>query len=616
MSGRQHDARVRRSGSTAARPRRGTARGSSAVRLRLGFLVIAVVLSVFAGRLVQLQGLDPNSYAAMAAAEGTAVVTLPATRGEILDRDGEPLADSVAGLMIIADPQLTAAQAPALATLLARRLDLDYVETLERLRAPDSQFQYLARQLPAAQAQRVVDEATEAGFAGLTTRDDPLRTYPAKDVAANVLGFLGRPSESGRARPLAGLEATFGDWLAGQDGEARYQVGDGNRLPLGESTLEAPEDGEDLTTTLDANLQWYVQRSLRDTVRRAGGESGVAVVMDAGSGEVLALADHPTYDASDPEATPDEGLFKSRAATDVYEPGSVEKVLTMASLIDAGKITMDTRFTVPSQLPTDDGTVVHDYFEHDELRLTTAGVVAKSSNIGTVLAARRFEEGQLRSYLDDFGITRRTGVGLAGEPAGLLPSPAAWTTSTAARIAFGQSLSVTALQMTAAVNTIANGGVRVDPSIIEGSAVTDAGVTVGTEQATSRRVVSEEAARQTTLMMEQVLDPEAGVAPAAQVPGYRVAGKTGTAQRVNEDGFYDGSTTVSFGGFAPADDPRLTVYVAVHDPRAGSGGGSTAGPAFARMMGVALRHYGIPPTGSKPEEVATEWGPRDDNLTR
>ncbi len=205
---------MRRTGS----PRTGSSRGSTAVRLRIGFLVIAVVLSVFAGRLVQLQGLDPNSYAAMAAAEGTVTVTLPAARGDILDRNGEPLADSVEGLMIIADPLLTAAQAPALATLLARRLDLDYVETLERLRAEGSRFQYLARQVPAAQARGAVDEATEAGFPGLTTRDDPIRTYPAKDVAASVVGFLGRPSETGRARPLAGLEATFDDWLAGQDG--------------------------------------------------------------------------------------------------------------------------------------------------------------------------------------------------------------------------------------------------------------------------------------------------------------------------------------------------------------------------------------------------------------
>lgn len=602
-----------RSGDLGARP--AGARASAGFRLRVGFLVIAVVLSVFAGRLVQLQALDPGSYAAMAAAEGTVTVTLPAARGDILDRDGEPLADSVEGLMVIADPALTAAQAPALATLLARRLDLDYVETLERLRAEGSRFQYLARQVPAAQAHRVVDEATEAGFAGLTTRDDPIRTYPAKDVAANVVGFLGRPSESGRARPLAGLEATFGDWLAGQDGEARYQVGDGNRLPLGESTLEEPEDGRALTTTLDSNLQWYVQRVLRDTVRKAGGESGMAIVMDSSSGEVLALADHPTYDAGNPEATPDQGLYKSRAVTDIYEPGSVEKVLTMAALVDAGKVTLDTRFKVPGELATAD-TVVHDYFEHGMLRLTTAGIVAKSSNVGTVLAAERFERGQLQAYLKDFGIARRTGVGLAGEEAGLLPSPEAWTDATAARVAFGQSLSVNALQMTAAVNTIANGGVRVDPSVIAGSALSDAGATFGTEQATSRRVVSEEAARQTTLMMEQVLDPEDGVAPGAQVPGYRVAGKTGTAQRVNEDGVYDGSTTVSFGGFAPADDPRLTVYVAVHDPRAGSGGGSTAGPAFARIMGFALRHYGIPPTGSKPENVATQWRPGDDNLAR
>ncbi len=588
-----------------AGPRPGSTRGSTTFRLRVGFLLIALVLSVLAGRLVQLQGVDPRSYAAMAAAEGTVTVTLPAARGDILDRTGEPIADSVAGLMVIADPALTAAQAPALATLLARRLDLDYVETLERLRASGSRFQYLARQVPAAQARRVVDEATEAGFAGLTTRDDPIRSYPARDVAANVVGFLGRPSESGRARPLAGLESTFDQWLAGQDGRARYQVGDGNRLPLGDSTVEEPEDGRDLTTTLDGSVQWFAQRVLRDTVRRAGGESGVAVVMDTRTGEVLALADHPTYDAADPQATEDRSLYQSRAVTDVYEPGSVEKVLTVSSLVDAGKVTKETQFRVPGELPTSD-TVVHDWFEHGLLRMTTAGILARSSNIGTVLASRRFGHGQLRGYLEDFGYTRPTAVGLPGETRGMLPSPEAWTDATQARVAFGQSLSVSALQVTAAVNTIANGGVRVDPSLVRGSAVDDAGRTIGSDGATSQVVVSEEAARQTGLMMERVLDPEAGVAPSAAVPGYRVAGKTGTAQRV-VDGVYDGSTTVSFGGFAPADDPRLTVYVAVHDPRAGSGGGSTAGPAFSRLMGFALRHYGVPPTGTRPSRVATEW---------
>ncbi|HEY1116059.1 MAG TPA: penicillin-binding transpeptidase domain-containing protein, partial [Acidimicrobiales bacterium] len=226
--------------------------------------------------------------------------------------------------------------------------------------------------------------------------------------------------------------------------------------------------------------------------------------------------------------------------------------------------------------------------------------------VGTVLAADQFAAGQLRRYLTRFGLGQRTGIGLGGETKGIVPSGAGWTSQVGDRIAFGQSLSVNAVQMTAAVNTIANGGVRIDPSIVRGSATTDGGSTVGTDAATSRRVISKKAAHETMLMMERVIDPEAGVAPKAAVPGYRVAGKTGTAQRV-VDGRYDGSTSVSFAGFAPADDPRFTVYVVVHDPREGSGGGSVAGPAFSRLMSYTLRRYGVPPTGARPNQTPVEW---------
>ncbi len=582
-------------------------RGDANLRLRISFLVIAVVLSVFAGRLVQLQGLDPHSYAAMAAAEGTVTATMPATRGEILDRNGVPLADSVEGLMVVADPQLTAPNAAALATILSRRLDLDYFETLRRLQAQDSRFQYVARQVPADLASSVVDDLTREGYLGLATRDDPLRSYPGKDVAANVVGVLGSPRRNGAARPRSGFEVVFNKLLAGQDGSARYEVGGGNKIPLGESTVVPPVDGQDITTTIDSELQWYVQRVLRDTVIGADGASGLAVMMDTDTGEVLALADYPSFDASRPEVY---GLddFGAKSVNEFYEPGSVEKVLTAASLIDAGKVTMGTRFSVPGVLERD-GTVIHDYFEHDTLRLTLAGIIAKSSNIGTVLAAQRLGRGQLRSYLEDFGLGARTTTGLLGETAGLLPPKDAWTRAARDRIAFGQSLSVGPLQMTAAVNAIANGGVRVDPSIVEGSERTRSGALVGTDTATSRRVVSEEAARQTLLMMQRVVDPEAGVAPGAAIPGYTVAGKTGTAQRVDpECGCYQG-TTVSFVGTAPADDPRFTLYVAVQQPRDGSGGGSVAGPAFASIMGFALRHFQVPPTGARPSRIPVEWEP-------
>ncbi len=588
------------------RGRRGTVRGSSQLRLRIGFVLIAMVLSLFGARLVQLQGIDPKSYAQMAAAEGSVTLPLPAERGDILDRNGEPLAGSVDGMMVVADPYMTADQAPEIATFLSKRLDIDYFSTLERLRTEERRFAYLARQVPAALAVAVLDEAEALGFEGLENRRDPVRSYPGRDVAANVVGFLGTPRKDGAAKPLAGLESTFDSSLAGVDGETQYQVGAGNRIPLGDTTVVEAVDGQDLATTLDRDLQWYAQRVLRETVLDARGDSGIAVIMDSRTGELLALADHPTYDASSPLDSPEEN-FKSRAMTDVYEPGSVEKVLTASALIDAGKVTSRTKFTVPGSLARQDR-VIGDYFEHGLIKLTMAGIIAKSSNIGTVLAADQFEQGQLRRYLSAFGLGQRTDIGIGGETAGLLPDPSMWTSQTQDRIAFGQSLSVNAVQMAAAVNTIANGGVRIDPSLIKGAATTDDGTEVGTDTSTTRRVVSEAAARQTMLMMERVIDPEAGVAPGAAVPGYRVAGKTGTAQRVGEEcGCYDGTFTVSFAGFAPADDPRFTIYVVVQNPRNGGGGGSVGGPAFSKLMSYTLRRYGVAPTGTSPSRLPVEW---------
>ncbi len=582
-----------------SRPR-GTLRGSPLFRLRLGFVLIAMVLSVFGARLVQLQGVDPRAYAEMAAASGTEEVLLPARRGDILDRNGEPLARSVEGLMVVGDPVLTADQAPEIAQFLARRLGVDYFTVLPRLREEGSRFEYLARRVPSTIATKVVEDAEDLGFEGLDTRRDPVRDYPADDVAANLVGFMGTDEA------LAGFERTFDAQLAGTDGSARYQVGGGNRIPLGESTVVAPRDGEDLHTTLDIDLQWYTQRVLRQTVEDSGAESGFAVVMDTKTGEILALADHPTFDASNPLVA-DKADLGSRALNDVYEPGSVEKVLTVAGLLDAGKVTPRTRIVVQPELHRDSRTI-GDWFDHGVLRLTMAGVVALSSNIGTVRAADEYDRGELRRYLTRFGLGDATDIGVRGESPGILPAASLWSRLVGDRVAFGQSLSVNAVQMAAAVNTVANGGVRVDPSLIVGSATTDDGTRVGTEQTKTRRVVSRQAAYQTAMMMERVTDPDEGTAPAAAVSGYRVAGKTGTAQRVGaECGCYDGTFTVSFAGFAPADDPRFTIYVVVQDPGNGGGGGSVAGPAFAKIMSYALRRYAVPPTGTKPSQLPLKW---------
>ncbi len=587
--------------------RRGSRRGSPQVRLRVGFVLIAMVLSLFGARLVQLQGLDPGSYAAMAAAEGTVDVVLPAERGDILDRNGQPLAASIDGLMVVGDPKLTEDQAPEIARFLSQKLDVDYFTVLKRLRDEGSRFEYLARHVPSTLATDVLREAEDRGYEGLSTRRDAVRSYPAHDIAANLVGFLGTD------KPYGGLEEIFNKALSGKDGSEKYEVGAGNRIPLGDNTTVRAVDGQDLHTTIDRDLQWYTQRVLRQAVENANGSSGIAVVMDSRTGEVLALADDPTFDADDPGASPVTDR-RARSLNLSYEPGSVEKVLTLSALIDTGKVNARTKMLVPGELHRQDR-VIHDHWDHGLIKLTLAGVLAKSSNVGTVLASDKFGPGELRSYLAKFGLGQPTNVGLGAESRGNLPDPSVWNSQTGDRIAFGQSLSVNAVQMAAAVNTLANGGVRVDPTLIQGEARRDDGMEIGTDVSTTRRVVSAKAARQMTLMMERVVDADDGVAPLANVPGYRVAGKTGTAQRVGTCGTgaakhscYDGTNTVSFAGFAPAENPRFTVYVVIQAPKiAGAGGGITAGPVFSKLMGFTLQRYGVPPSDRKQTVLPVEW---------
>ncbi len=560
-----------------------------------------MMLSLFGARLFQLQGVDSKAYATRAAEAGLVSIDLPAKRGRILDRNGVPLAESIAGLMIVADPTRTTPNAEAIAKILAERLHLDYFDLLSRLTKKGTRFVYVARKVPSTLASSVMDELRKYEYVGVDTRPDPLRTYPAGDVGANLIGLIGEEDTG------AGLELNFDKLLAGKNGKETYEVGGGNRIPLGENSQVKPVNGKDLQLTIDRDVQWYTQRVLRAAVQSARAKSGAAVVMDSRTGELLAFADYPTFDPNKPSKKV-ANVLNSRAISDVYEPGSVEKVLTAAALLDAGKVTPTTKIKVPKELPVLDRTI-GDWFEHGLMRLTMAGVLARSSNIGTAMAASEFTPTQMWSYLDKFGLGRRTDVGLPGETRGLLPPAAIWSTLTRAQIAFGQGLSVNALQMATAVNALANGGELVTPSLVRGRAATSTGDDVGTETASRRRVVSAAAAADTAEMMELVTTPEVGTAPGAGIEGYRVAGKTGTAQQVGKEcKCYDGSTAVSFAGFAPADKPRFTVYVVVNRPVRGSSGGGTAGPVFRKILSYVLQKYAVPPTGTAPSALPIKWG--------
>ena len=584
-------------------------RTTSLRRLRTGFVLIAMVVSVFAARLLQLQGVDAAAYAAQARALGAVTETLPATRGAILDRNGVPMAESLDGLMIVADPTKTEKDAPAIARILSDRLDLDYIATVKVLTAAKrkdgsaNHFGYVARRIPSELARAAVKELDDAGFKGIDTRWDPVRSYPGKDVGANLLGFMNRLGQAG-----GGLEMIYDSMLAGKDGHATYDVGGGNRIPLGDNSRVEPKDGKDLTLTIDRDVQFYAQRVLREAVQSARAESGSVVAMDTRTGELLAVADYPSYDANGDYFDKSDHLGAG-SFRDVYEPGSVQKVLTAASLLDAGLVDPLTRITVPEKLKSSDR-VIGDYFEHGLLRLTMTGVIAKSSNIGTALAAREMPARKLYRYLHAFGEGERVGIeGLGGGP-GLLSPWYDWIEVERDNIAFGQGVAVSAVQMTAAVNAIARGGEYIAPSLVRGRVTDTQGRVTGSAVASTHRVVSEKAAEDTAHMMEMVTDQSQGTAGTASIPGYRVAGKTGTAQRVDPRcGCYGRQFTVSFAGFAPADDPRFTVYVVVHKPRNGAGGGATGGPVFRKVMGYLLQKYAVPPTGTQAVHIPTEWVP-------
>jgi cell division protein FtsI (penicillin-binding protein 3) len=561
--------------------------------------MLLIVLTLFAGRLVQIQGIEAYAYTEKAdRLDGATEVTLDAPRGTITDRDGTPMAETVAARRLVTDPTMVN-DAPATAALLSRRLDVSYFDLLDALRAPDSRYEFLARRVLPAQVKSIMGALDRHDLTGVYVEDDPMRTYPAGDVASNLLGFVGTDGQG-----LAGLEFALNKTLSGKDGHATYMTdASGTRIPLADSSVHEPQPGVGVRLTIDRDLQWYSQRRLQQAVEDTGSQSGSLVMMDVRTGELLALADYPTYNSNDPLESPEQNLG-APSVQDVYEPGSVEKALTASALVDAGMVTPRTKITVPPLLHTGPDTI-KDWFPHPTLHLTMAGVLAQSSNIGTALAARQMSAARLRSYLVRFGLGEPTGLALKGESGGLLPAAKDWLPITHDTIAFGQGLSVTAVQMASALSAIANGGVRIEPSLVEGY-VGSHGDLNPIPPPDRRRVVSEFAARQVTRMMEMVTADD-GTAPAAQIPGYRVAGKTGTAQRVDpETGGYNGFT-ISFGGFAPADDPRFLTYVVLQDPSSGDGGGSAGGPVFHDVMSYALQKYGVPPTGSKPPKLPTRW---------
>ena len=387
-----------------------------------------------------------------------------------------------------------------------------------------------------------------------------------------------------------------------------YEAGAGGReIPSGESQTDEPVSGVDVQLTIDSDIQFIAERAIRASVNQSGALNGTVVVMDPRTGEVRALATYPSFNPSDPTAAPDADRG-NRAVSEIYEPGSTSKVMTMAAALDAGAVRPTTPITVPPTI-TRGGATINDHDPHGTLHLTATGVLAQSSNIGAVLIAERLGNQALYSYLRKFGMGSTSGLDFPGESAGLLPNVKDWGPTNAATIPFGQGMSVNAVQATSVFATIANDGVRVNPTLVAGTTDSEGQFTPAAPPDRTR-VVTAQTSKTLSKMMETVVSDE-GTAPMAEIPGYRVAGKTGTAQRVNDAcGCYvGGGYTASFIGFAPADKPAVVVSVTLQRPVNGHYGGVLGGPVFKRVTSFALQSEQIPPTPDKPPSMRLTFNP-------
>jgi cell division protein FtsI (penicillin-binding protein 3) len=552
-------------------------------------LCLAVVLTVYVGRLLQVQGVDAPVYAQQASNVRTHSVTLPAERGTITDVHGVVLATSVEAYDITADQTLVI-DAASTAAALVPVLHLPAASIQQSLTG-DRQFAYVAREVtPAVRAQ-----VNALKLPGIFSQRTTKRVYPSADVAANTVGFAGIDGTG-----LGGIELAYQKELAGTAGSATFQSGlDGSEIPTQDERTTDAVPGTDITLTIDRDIQWAAQDALAAEVKAANADSGVAVVMDPKTGHILALADAPTFDPNDPGAASasDRG---NRALSDIYEPGSTSKVMTAAAAIEEGKDTPFTPVTVPPVL-LKAGHVFHDDVAHGTEHLTLTGVLAKSSNLGAILTAEKVGPDKLYGYLTKFGVGQPMAMRFPGESSGILPPPAQWSGSQFYTIAFGQGLSVNAVQAASIYATIANNGVRVEPTLVAGTTAPD-GTYTPAAPGKATRVVSARTAFDVRRMLESVVS-EQGTAPMAEISGYRVAGKTGTANRVSDTCHCYRGYTASFIGMAPADHPRLVVAVTLQNPRNGHFGGRLAGPVFKQIMEFALATEKVPPSSTRPRPL-------------
>ncbi|WP_276621926.1 peptidoglycan D,D-transpeptidase FtsI family protein [Streptomyces gilvus] len=603
--------------------------GSPRPRLRMVALALTLVLIAFVVRLLQVQAVDASTYAAKAEQNRYVVHTLAAERGGITDRDGVTLATSVDAYDLTADPtmftraQLKIDDGPEqAAALLAPILGQDQATLVRKLRPANKKLRYVLlarRQTPQVWTQikdlrnaliqkAATDPGTANVLAGVFADPSSKRVYPNGDLAAGILGWV---NDTGRGG--GGVEQELNKELSGKDGKIRYAQSGGRLIPTAGSAETPAVPGSDVELTIDRDIQWAAQSAISEQVKKSGADRGYVIVQDTRTGEILAMANSPGFDPNDLSKA-DPNALHNWAVEDAYEPGSTAKIMSMAAVLQENVATPLTHVVVPNRLHRGDR-LFKDDIDHATWDLTLNGVLAKSSNIGTILATGQLGRTQaqankvLYSYLRKFGIGSYSGLDFPGETKGILAPPGKWSTSQQYTIPFGQGVSLNAMQAASVYSTIANGGVRIEPTLVRGTRGPDGRFTPAAKPQKTR-VVSAKTAKTLAQMLESVVDDQEGTGTKARIPGYRVAGKTGTANRVDPaTGKYRGYTS-SFAGFAPADNPRVTVYCAIQNATKGSYfGGQICGPIFKEVMEFALKTLQVPPTGAKPAALPVTFTP-------
>ncbi len=560
-------------------------------RLRLIMILSVVGFALVVGRAIKIQTIDARELVRRADAQQRHVYDIPVPRGTITDRNGNQLAQQVTWKTLMAYPKQVV-DANVTAAYIADRLGIkgrkDRRAEITRLRGlleSDAYQVQLVRQLDPA----TVDDILSAHPPGLFAVPEAHRVYPFRNLAAQLLGYTdidlhGRPNGSG-------LEYTLNPWLAGKPGrELEVNAPDGQ--PLEKLQLATPHDGRNVQLTIDQVVQAKVQSVLEDTVRQWKAKSATAIVLDPRTGEVLAMGTAPSYDNNkvhDLSPWQLHQLTRNRAVQDMYEPGSTFKVVTFAAALSAGIIYPQMKFHLPYEIQVADRKI-HDDAYRGPITLTASRILQQSSNVGTVEIARQVGPHLLSKWIAKFGFGKPTALGLYQEQAGSVLPVDDWYGSSIGNIPIGQGISVTPMQMAALYSTIANDGVLVEPHVIkqmQGRAPV---------KPTEKRIISTKVDHQMVNMLKGVLDPAAGgTGVRAQIPGYTVAGKTGTAQKPIPGGYSTTDYVASFVGFLPADDPQVEVMVVVDSPRGNIFGGIVAAPAFQQIGSFLTQTLSIKP---------------------